>query len=184
MFRLSRSSLRAVAAVTLAPLASGLPRAFSDASVASKAPKMDITVYQYQICPFCNKVKAFLDFMGVSYDTVEVNPLTKAQIKTLGTGDHKKVPVVTVNATVTVESNDIIYMLLKELKDASKDASFDKRLSSLMTDDTTKWAEWSDKKLAVMLYPNITRNFDESWQAFAYCGDVEAWGPMDRLSNR
>ena len=55
---------------------------------------------------------------------------------------------------------------------------------SLFTDDTAEWMKWSESKLAVMLYPNITRNFDESWEAFSYTKDVEAWSWLDRWSNR
>ena len=35
-----------------------------------------------------------------------------------------------------------------------------------------------------MLYPNITRNFNESWEAFGYCGDVDEWDSISRISNR
>lgn len=31
-----------------------------------------------------------------------------------------------------------------------------------------RWAEWADKQLAVLLFPNITRSFDEAYQAFSY----------------
>ena len=48
----------------------------------SSYPNNEITLYQYKICPFCNKVKAYLDYRGISYNTVEVNPITKSQIKT------------------------------------------------------------------------------------------------------
>ena len=40
-----------------------------------------IRLFQYAICPFCNRVKAFLDYVGMDYETVEVNPLTKVEIK-------------------------------------------------------------------------------------------------------
>ena len=42
-----------------------------------------VTLYQYQICPFCNKAKALLFYAGIRYETVEVNPLTKAELKQL-----------------------------------------------------------------------------------------------------
>ena len=45
------------------------------------ASSPSICLYQYAICPFCNKVKALLDYSGLPYDVVEVNPLTKAEIK-------------------------------------------------------------------------------------------------------
>ena len=41
----------------------------------------EVMLYQYDVCPFCNKVQAFLDFHNVSYTAVEVNPLTKAEMK-------------------------------------------------------------------------------------------------------
>ena len=44
-------------------------------------------------CPFCKKVRAFLDFSGLSYDVVEVNPVTKQQCSWSA---YKKVPIVVV----------------------------------------------------------------------------------------
>jgi glutaredoxin len=41
---------------------------------------VDIKVFQYKICPFCNKVKAVLDYFRVPYETLEVNPLTKVRL--------------------------------------------------------------------------------------------------------
>lgn len=35
--------------------------------------------------------------------------------------------------------------------------------------------EWSEKKLAVMLYPNITRTLDESWECFGYTSSISSW---------
>lgn len=52
-----------------------LVRSFSAASGDS------IQLYQYAICPFCNRVKALLDYARIEYSTIEVNPLTKAEIK-------------------------------------------------------------------------------------------------------
>ncbi len=41
----------------------------------------DVTLYQYDPCPYCNKARAYLDYCKVPYTLVEVNPLTKAEIK-------------------------------------------------------------------------------------------------------
>jgi len=54
---------------------------------------LKVTLFQYQACPFCTKVRAFLDFAGVSYDVIEVNPVTKKQV---GWSVYKKVPTVVV----------------------------------------------------------------------------------------
>ncbi|KAI0241578.1 hypothetical protein LSAT2_023606 [Lamellibrachia satsuma] len=40
-----------------------------------------LTLYQYESCPFCCKVRAMLDYYGLSYDIVEVDTLKRTQIK-------------------------------------------------------------------------------------------------------
>ncbi|KAJ6352065.1 hypothetical protein OIU76_001309 [Salix suchowensis] len=50
----------------------------------------DVVLYQYEACPFCNKVKAFLDYYNIPYKVVEVNPISKKEIKW---SDYKKVPI-------------------------------------------------------------------------------------------
>lgn len=30
-------------------------------------------VYQYKICPFCNKLKAVMDYLGIPYNVTEVS---------------------------------------------------------------------------------------------------------------
>ncbi|KAL7069999.1 hypothetical protein ACQ4LE_011175 [Meloidogyne hapla] len=52
---------------------------------------LGLRLYQYQTCPYCCKVRAFLDYFGFSYEVVEVNPVTRSQIKF---SDYKKVPIV------------------------------------------------------------------------------------------
>ncbi|KAK0402937.1 hypothetical protein QR680_016624 [Steinernema hermaphroditum] len=54
---------------------------------------LNLRLYQYQTCPFCCKVRAFLDYYGFSYEVVEVNPVTRSQIKFAN--GYKKVPIMT-----------------------------------------------------------------------------------------
>jgi len=58
-------------------------------SALSKLPHL--TLYQYKTCPFCCKARAYLDFMGIPYDVVEVNPLFKKEMKF---SSYKKVPFI------------------------------------------------------------------------------------------
>lgn len=53
-----------------------------------------VKLYQYHNCPFCCKVRAFLDYYGIDYEKVEVNPLMKREIKF---SDYRKVPIVIVD---------------------------------------------------------------------------------------
>ena len=58
-----------------------------------------ITLYQYTTCPFCCKTRAFLDYYGITYTTVEVNPLFKKEMKF---SKYRKVPFI-----LTGENNDV-----------------------------------------------------------------------------
>uniref|UniRef100_A0AC35TPV2 Prostaglandin E synthase 2 n=1 Tax=Rhabditophanes sp. KR3021 TaxID=114890 RepID=A0AC35TPV2_9BILA len=69
-------------------------------------------LYQYQTCPFCSKVRTVLEYYGFDYELIEVNPLSRAQLK-FTNGASKKVPVVTCSCQSQhfAESSLIISML-------------------------------------------------------------------------
>lgn len=46
------------------------------------------------------------------------------------------------------------------------------------------WIEYADKQLAVLLFPNITRNLVESWEAFGYINQVPHFNPLQKLGLR
>lgn len=54
---------------------------------------LDIILFQFQTCPFCCKVRAFLDFSGLSYSVVEVDAVLRDSIKW---SQSKKVPTMLV----------------------------------------------------------------------------------------
>ena len=59
-----------------------------------QVPKLGkVTLYQYQTCPFCCKVRTFLDYYGIDYEIVEVNPLMRRE---LSFSKYKKVPIVVI----------------------------------------------------------------------------------------
>ncbi|XP_059481403.1 prostaglandin E synthase 2 [Neocloeon triangulifer] len=51
---------------------------------------LHLVLFQYQTCPFCCKVRAFLDYHGFSYDVIEVNPVMRQQMRW---STYKKVPI-------------------------------------------------------------------------------------------
>lgn len=59
-----------------------------------KISDLAVTLYQYQNCPFCGKVRAFLDYHGIKYNKVEVSPLWKGEISF---SKYKKVPIIVVD---------------------------------------------------------------------------------------
>ena len=60
--------------------------------MASSAAPASIRLYQYAICPFCNKAKSALQFLKIPFISTEVNPLTRKEIKGL-IPDYTKVPI-------------------------------------------------------------------------------------------
>lgn len=85
---------------------------------------LEVTLFQYQTCPFCCKVRAFLDYNGFNYNVIEVNSVFRKEIKW---SDYKKVPILVVEGTdkkYDLQFNDsslIISVLESYLIDNSKD---------------------------------------------------------------
>jgi microsomal prostaglandin-E synthase 2 len=148
-------------------------------SSSSTVPK-DVVVFQYKICPFCNRVKAVLDYLRIPYKVVEVNPLTKGEIKF--SKDYRKVPIVVFDGLQVNDSSPIIEHISDDVVKAN--SKMMKKHSGLFTQDTDKWGEWSEKRLAVYLYPNITRSMEESWECFEYTNNVKEWNPINRVGTR
>ena len=67
------------------------------------------TIYSFQSCPFCFKIRALLGSRGIPYSDVEVEPMKKAELKW---GDWNQVPVyVDVDGNAMDESNDILHYI-------------------------------------------------------------------------
>ena len=137
-------------------------------------------MYQYKICPFCNRVKSYLDYLKIPYRTVEVNPLTKGEVKF--SKDYRKVPIVLFEGLQVNDSTPIIDHISNDIIKA--DPVLKEKHKNLFTKDSKKWSEWSEKRLAVMLYPNITRNMEESWECFEYTNHVKEWNVLNRMTTR
>ena len=133
------------------------------------------TLLQYEICPFCSKVKGMLDFYRVPYRTIEVNPLSKQQLLSADFR-AKKVPMLVLPGGSKVSDSPVILQTL-----------WDQQIFRDKTVAQPVWSRWEtfvDKKLAVVLFPNITRNFAESWQAFAYLNAAPGFSPAEKIVNQ
>ncbi|KAI3464808.1 hypothetical protein Pfo_021471 [Paulownia fortunei] len=127
--------------------------------VQSKFRPNDVVLYQYEACPFCNKVKAFLDYYDIPYKVVEVNPISKKEIKW---SDYKKVPILMVDGEQMVDSSDIIDKLTKKIH---QDGAID---SVAEVGEEKKWRGWVDNHLVHILSPNIYRSTSEALESFDY----------------
>ncbi|XP_072289683.1 prostaglandin E synthase 2 isoform X2 [Eucyclogobius newberryi] len=86
---------------------------------------MKLVLYQYKTCPFCSKVRAFLDYHGLPYDIVEVNPVMRKEIKW---STYRKVPILMVDEDVQLNDSSVIISSLK-----SRLISTDKSMSEILS---------------------------------------------------
>lgn len=114
--------------------------------------QVPVTLYQYEPCPYCCKVKAVLDFYKVPYHVVEVNPLTKKETKF---SDYDKVPLAMINGQEVRDSNDIINSIQSQFGHKSQGGE---SISQ----------QWVDTQFIRLMPPNIYRTIPESLQAFDY----------------
>lgn len=81
----------------------------------------DLILFQYPTCPFCCKVRAFLDYIKVPYDIVEVDPMLKQQISW---SDYKKVPILLVKSSGGYQPLTDSTMIVSAMATYLKDKSF------------------------------------------------------------
>lgn len=143
-----------------------------------RIPKEDmrVTLYQYEVCPFCNKVRAFLDYYKVPYRVVEVDPMGKRELAQFSK-EYRKVPIAVVNGMQVNGSGAII-----EAVTVSMDELEEKPLASVKRD--REWSEWVDDHLIHLISPNIYGTMTESFQAFEYIVDNAKFTTWQRMSIR
>jgi microsomal prostaglandin-E synthase 2 len=146
----------------------------------------EIRLYQYAICPFCNRVKALLDYSGVHYDATEVNPLTKAEIK--WSKDYRKVPIAQVSGQAVFGSDAIVQRLLeqpqftRQLEKQWQGSSM--TLEQFQSKSAQQWSTFAQEELAALLYPNMSRTLADSYAAFGYVEHVPTFSWGHRLAIR
>jgi microsomal prostaglandin-E synthase 2 len=140
------------------------------AARAARAPAVGVpspafvVLYQYLTCPFCNKVRAYLDAVGVPYVVVEVEPLRKGE---LAWSAYKKVPTAVVNGVQINGSDDIIDAVDTLLAQGPRvpGAPTPARSGSAAE---AKWRAWTDEVLVKHLTINLYRTLGESVDTFDY----------------
>ncbi|KAM3968561.1 prostaglandin E synthase Su(P) [Aphomia sociella] len=81
---------------------------------------LQLVLFQYRTCPFCCKVRAYLDSRGISYEVVEVDAVLRQDIKW---STYKKVPIVLAKVDggyqQLLDSTAIMSVLETHLRDKS-----------------------------------------------------------------
>ena len=132
---------------------------------------VSVVLYQYETCPFCNKLRAYLDAARVPYVLVEVDPLLKRELAWWP--EYQKVPLAVVNGVVVTDSSriiDTVDALLRSRGGSRKQElplAALAPLSSASATEATRRA-WVDDVLVKLLTVNIYRSWDEALTTFAY----------------
>ena len=119
-----------------------------------------LTLYQFNSCPFCWKVRSLLNYAKQPYEIVEVSPMG---MKGLEFTDHKKVPVLTDGDKVIVESATIIDYVNDNYVHADK------------AESSQQWTSWVDDSLVHFLPPLIHPNFSTSWKNFGHIMEADQY---------
>ena len=191
------------------------PARISTMATLSEAAKQQdsIRLYQYAICPFCARVKTLLNYAGIDYDAIEVNPLTKAELSwydsyhraltasllpkilTLISSSHnrsedyKKVPVLTLNDEPILGSDLIVEKILARPETVSQ-LNGQWRSGVMNMQEFSKspsaqtWNSFATDQLGAVLYPNLCRSWLDAVRAFGYVDKVDAFGVWNKFSIR
>jgi glutathione S-transferase len=128
-----------------------------------RGPVKQVTLYQFSLCPFCNKVRAGLELKGVPYTLVEVNPRSKAELPPLPPEAPRKVPVLVVDGETVWDSTEILRYLDRAFPAAPvfrpADAAVCKRADEI--------EDWVDEELIKALPTVLYGTLQEATKAAA-----------------
>jgi microsomal prostaglandin-E synthase 2 len=175
--RAVHSSAFAAGAAASASPSSSSPSSLPFVELPTSTP-VSVVLYQYESCPFCNKLRAYLDYARIPYVVVEVDPLFKGQLA--WSKDYKKVPLAVVNGQVVTDSSAIIDTLDALVGRSAGGAASTTapvaggvglawpRAAGQGSEEEAKWRRWVDDTLVHVLTANIYRTPSESLQSFDY----------------
>lgn len=177
---LSSYRMRAMGIVTVlggSGAALSLKRPFAQSSSGSSGTSLGpnrFVLYQYEVCPFCNKVQTFLEHSQVPHQRVEVNPLSK---KEMNFSEYRKVPFLVVEDTTSgvksqVNGSDEIIDYVHSAKFGGETAN----------QDELQWRQWVNDWVVHLLPPNIYKTPSEALQAFDYIANSSNFSYTEKLT--
>ena len=79
-----------------------------------------VKLYEFSLCPFCNKVRAGLELKGIPFESVEVSPRSKVELPPLPEGTPKKVPVLQHGTDTVADSTAILNYIEERFPDGAR----------------------------------------------------------------
>lgn len=133
-------------------------------------------LYQYEVCPFCWKVRVALSLKKSEYEKIEVHPLNKKEI---AFSEYKKVPVYIDSKGQQVnDSNVIMKHIDKEFGTGPKLTAEDGSEAAIAQQH---WLEWSESYVKAVP-PLIYDNFSNALKAFDYITTVGNFSSFQKMS--
>jgi len=139
-----------------------------------------LKMYRYSTCPFCGKVKAFLDYHKIAHECIEVEPIFKSEIQ--GNG-YYKVPQLRFGSKskgpFLVDSDVIVDRLSEVLPDKDKNNKEWKK--QMLDPEVRKWREYARERLVRYLVININTSLLESWRGYSYIDEHDTIAPHNKI---
>lgn len=140
----------------------------------------DLTLYQFELCPYCHKVRAGLELKGLAYRKVEVNPMNKRELPALPDGAPRKVPVLRAAGDTVLDSTDILAYL---------ESNFPGKISFTPDDEAARKLgaeieEWVDTELTFALPTVIYGTWGEAVKAAQVTARSSNFGFVQNLGVR
>jgi len=124
------------------------------------------TMYGFQTCPFCWKIRALLRYKEVEFREVEVDPMKKKEIS--WSKEWKKVPIyVESDGTQVNDSNDILHWINKTHTGGNifQEAKVDP--------EQDRWMDFSNDILGKSIVAVIYRTYKTSRHALRYVSEID-----------
>ncbi len=139
-----------------------------------------VTLYQFELCPYCHKVRAGLEAKGIPFKKVEVNPMNKKELPELEAEGRKKVPVLEFEGEIVRDSTDIL---------AWMEARFPERTPFLAGDTARKEKaemieRWVDEDLTQILPTVIYGTWGEAVRAAQVTARTSNFGLVQNMAVR
>jgi glutathione S-transferase len=140
----------------------------------------NLTLFQFELCPFCHKVKLGLALKHLAFDTVEVNPMNKKELPDLPPDMLRKVPVIAYQGDVVQDSTRILKYL---------DERFDQGLRFIPRDEAAakkavEVEDWVDAEFAKALPTVIYGTWGEALKAAQVTARTSNFGFVQNLGVR
>jgi microsomal prostaglandin-E synthase 2 len=99
-----------------------------------------VKLYEFSLCPFCNKVRAGLEIKGIPFESVEVSPRSKVELPPLPEGTPKKVPVLQCGDDTVADSTAILNYIEDKFPDGVQFHPQDPELRE-RSDEIEEWVD-------------------------------------------